>query len=398
MKAVATGLLVAMALLFALSTWAIHAIDPRFAWVQAFAEAALVGGLADWFAVTALFRHPLGLPIPHTAIIPLKKDRLGNALGAFLRGNFFTPSVVARRLDRLDAARLAARVLGSKESTGRFRRALVSIATQLAETPAADALGARLKAGVARRLRRIQIAPILGAVLDSALIEGRHMPLLDSLIQWAARTLDSQEALIRTMVQERTAWLLRLLSVDERLANAIVEGLRGLLADIAQDPEHPVRRKAEAALANLAFDLRHVPETQAKVEAAWAEMLDNPAVAAFLDRLWGEAKDGLSTVLEGDATGELAGRMAEALETDARLAEAVNALARRAVVAFVRDHGDAIAGLVSDTVRAWDTRTVTEKIEAAVTRDLQYIRLNGTLIGGTIGVVLHAILVLTGAH
>ncbi|MFN3591270.1 MAG: DUF445 domain-containing protein [Thermaurantiacus sp.] len=398
MKAVATGLLVAMAVMFALSTWAIHNLDPAFAWVQAFAEAALVGGLADWFAVTALFRHPLGMPIPHTAIIPNKKDQIGDALGTFLRENFFTPSVVARRLERFDAAGLAARFLTSEESGGRVKRAVVSIAGQLAETPAADALGDRVKAGVANRLRRLQVAPILGSILDAALVEGRHMPILDSLVQWGARTLDSQESLIRGMVQERTAWLLRLLNVDERVANAIVDGLRGLLDDIAGDPHHPVRRKAEAGLANLAFDLRHLPETQERVQRAWEDILDNPAVADWIDRLWGEAKEGLKNLIEGEATGEMAGRISEALSTDPRLADAVNALARRAVVGVVKDHGDAIVGLVSDTIRAWDAQTVTEKLEAAVTKDLQYIRLNGTLIGGTIGVVLHAILVVFDAH
>lgn len=398
MKAVATGLLVAMALLFAASTWAIHHVDPAFAWVQAFAEAALVGGLADWFAVTALFRHPLGVPIPHTAIIPNKKDRIGDALGTFLRENFFTPSVVARRLERFDAAGLAARFLTSEESGGRVKKAVVSIAGQLAETPAADALGERVKAGIASRLRRLQVAPILGSVLDSALVEGRHLPVLDSLVQWGARTLDSQEGLIRAMVQERTAWLLRLLNVDERVANAIVDGLRGLLSDIAGDPGHPVRMKAEAGLANLAFDLKHLPETQAKVQQAWEDILDNPEVAAWIDRLWGEAKEGLKGLIEGEATGEMAGRISEALTTDQRLADAVNALARRAVVGVVKDHGDAIVGLVSDTIRGWDAQTVTEKLEAAVTKDLQYIRLNGTLIGGTIGVVLHAILVAFNAH
>jgi uncharacterized membrane-anchored protein YjiN (DUF445 family) len=398
MKAVATGLLVAMAALFAASTWAIHNVDPAFAWVQAFAEAALVGGLADWFAVTALFRHPLGVPIPHTAIIPNKKDRIGDALGAFLRENFFTASVVARRLERFDAASLIAGFLTSPESGGRVKRGIVSIASQLAETPAADALGQRVKAGIASRLRSIQIGPILGSVLDATLTNGRHIPMLDSLVQWAARTLDSQEGLIRRMVQDRTAWMLRLINVDERVANAIVDGLRGLLDDIAGDPEHPVRMKAEAALANLAFDLRHMPETRDKAQRAWEDLLDNPAVAEWIDRLWGEAKTGLRNLVEGEATGELAGRIADALTTDQRLADSINALARRGVVGVVHDHGDAIVGLVSDTIRAWDAKTVTDKLEAAVTKDLQYIRLNGTLIGGTIGVILHAILVATGAH
>ena len=382
-----------MALLFLLSTWAIGAVDPRFVWVQAFSEAALVGGLADWFAVTALFRHPLGIPIPHTAIIPQNKDRIGDALATFLRENFLTPQIVARRLDRFDAGGMLAGFLERPASGGRVRKGLGKLIGQLSDTPAAGQIGARLRDGAMLKLRETDISPLLGKMLEAMVDKGRHQPVIDGLIDWAGRTLDSQEGLIRAMVEERTAWLLRLVNVDERVADELVGGLRGLLADMAADANHPVREKADRAIANLIFDLKHMPETQAKVERVKLELLDNPAVGEWVEGLWAKAKDSLRTLFEGEGAGEITANMAKALRDDPALGNAINQLARRAIVGVVADHGDSIVALVSDTVKGWDAATVTDKLEGAVSRDLQYIRLNGTLIGGSIGVLLHAILV-----
>jgi uncharacterized membrane-anchored protein YjiN (DUF445 family) len=394
LRGIATGLLVAMAALFFASTWAMTSLHPGFVWVQAFAEAALVGGLADWFAVTALFRHPMGLPIPHTAIIPKSKDRIGEALAQFLKENFLTPMNVARRLEGFDASATLAGVLERPASGGRVRRGLSRLLGQLSDTPAAGAIMQRLQDGTAARLRDLEISPLLGRMLAAMIADGRHRPLIDELIGWAARTLDSQEGLIRAMVEERTAWVLRLVNVDERIANELVGGLRGLLTDLATDPYHPVREKADRALENLAFDLQHMPETREKVERMKRELLDNPAVGDWLEGLWARMKDGLRRMLDGDGLSGIGEAMASSLRADPALSAAVNQLARRAVVGTVADHGDAIVSLISDTVKGWDAATITDKLEGAVLRDLQYIRLNGTLIGGTIGLVLHAMLVL----
>lgn len=397
MRAIATGLLILMAVVLFAATWAMRAVHPQFVWVQAFAEAALVGGLADWFAVTALFRHPMGIPIPHTAIIPNSRDRIGEALAAFLKENFLTPMNVARRLDGFSAAATLANLLERPSSGGRVRKGLGQLVTQLSETPAAAAVMQRLQEGAATRLRDLEISPLIGRMLEAMIADGRHRPLIDGLIGWAGRTLDSQEGLIRAMVEERTSWLLRLVSADQRIASELVNGLRGLLADLADNPDHPVSEKADRALENLAFDLQHVPEVRAKVERAKRELLRNPAVADWLEGLWAQAKEGLLRMLQGQGMHDIGAAMARSLREDPTLAGAVNQLARRAVVGTVADHGDAIVALVSDTVKGWDAQTITDKLEGAVLRDLQYIRLNGTLIGGTIGLALHAGLVLAGA-
>lgn len=385
-----------MAALLGLSTWAMHAVHPQWVWAQAFAEAALVGGLADWFAVTALFRHPMGIPIPHTAIIPKSKDRIGEALATFLKTNFLTPVNVARRLEGFDAANALAGMLERPASGGRVRRGLSNLMTQLAETPAAAAVMKRLQDGASARLRDLEISPLLGRMLEAMIADGRHRPVIDQLIAWAARTIDSQEGLIRTMVEERTSWVLRLVNVDERIANELVNGLRGLLADLSADPDHPVREKADLALSNLAFDLQHMPETREKVERVKRELLANPAVADWLEGLWSRAKEGLLRMTGGEGLSEIGEAMARSLREDPQLGTAVNQLARRAVVGTVADHGDSIVKLVSETVKGWDAATITDRLEGAVLRDLQYIRLNGTLIGGLIGLALHAALVLAG--
>lgn len=397
LRRMATGLLILMGLLFLGATWATVHIHPAFVWLQAFAEAALVGGLADWFAVTALFRHPMGLPIPHTAIIPRSKDRIGETLAGFLKDNFLTPRNVARRLDDFDAAAMLAAMLERPASGGRVRRGLMRLGEQLAETPAAAAIFRRLQEGTLTRLRDLDVSPLLGRMLEAAIADGRHRPMIDELILWAGRTLDSQEGLIRAMVEERTAWVLRLVNVDERIADELVGGLRGLLADLAADPRHPVREKADKALANLAFDLQHMPETQAKVERVKRDLMASPALADWLEGLMARLKDGMKGLGQGAFARDIALAMATTLREDPALPAAVNQLARRAIVGTVADHGDRIVGLVSETVKGWDAGTISEKLENAVLRDLQYIRLNGTLIGGSIGLLLHAVLVLAGA-
>jgi uncharacterized membrane-anchored protein YjiN (DUF445 family) len=268
--------------------------------------------------------------------------------------------------------------------------------TQLAETPAAAAVMKRLQDGASARLRDLEISPLLGRMLEAMIADGRHRPVIDQLIAWAARTIDSQEGLIRTMVEERTSWVLRLVNVDERIANELVNGLRGLLADLSADPDHPVREKADLALSNLAFDLQHMPETREKVERVKRELLANPAVADWLEGLWSRAKEGLLRMTGGEGLSEIGEAMARSLREDPQLGIAVNQLARRAVVGTVADHGDSIVKLVSETVKGWDAATITDRLEGAVLRDLQYIRLNGTLIGGLIGLALHAALVLAG--
>jgi uncharacterized membrane-anchored protein YjiN (DUF445 family) len=396
-KVVATGLLLAMAIVFV----AARAFEPAHHWlgyVKSFAEAAMVGGLADWFAVTALFRHPLGLPVPHTAIIPRNKDRIGEALANFLRENFLTPSVVARRMRNIDVAAAAGRFLQTPAGEGtRIRAGASRLIANIFESLDDERLGGIVKSAISTRLRAMEVSPLLGHALASAINEDRHLPMLEAAIRWMARALDANEPLIRDMVHNKANWVLKLAALDTKLADAVIDGLRKLTAEMSTDPAHPVRRKVEEALAQLANDLQTRPETRERVEAMKEQLLENRSVSLWLDTLWQKGREGViraarnpDAVLAGKM-GEILKSMGTTLEQDPRTRIAINRFARRAVVGMAASYGSSIVKLVSETIRGWDARTVTARLEAAVGRDLQYIRINGTLVGGLVGLALHGL-------
>src|SRR3954449_12283358 len=397
MKVVATGLLVVMAAVFAAAR-AFEAHYPGLGYVKAFAEAAMVGGLADWFAVTALFRHPLGLPIPHTAIIPRNKDRIGEALAGFIRENFLIPSVVARRMQRLDVASAAGRFLQTPAGEGtRIRAGASRLIADVFESLDDERLGGIVKGAISTRLRNMEVAPLLGHALASAINDERHVPMLEAAIRWTARALDANEQLIRDMVRKKANWVLKLAGLDEKLADAIIDGLKKLTAGMWPDPAHPVRIKVEEALAQLANDLQTKPETRERVEAIKEQLLDNRSVGLWIDTLWQKGREAIiraarnpDAVLAGKL-GEILRSMGGTLERDPRIRAAINQFARRATVGMAASYGASIVKLVSETVRGWDARTVTARLEDAVGRDLQYIRINGTLVGGLVGLILHVI-------
>ena len=400
MRLIATGLLVLMAAVF-LTARALGPVHPAIGFVRAFAEAAMVGGLADWFAVTALFRRPLGLPIPHTAIVPRNKDRIGDTLAAFLRDNFLVPRVVARRMGRLDMAAAAGRWLAQPMGgDGRLRRGASRLFADLLDAFDQERLGGMVKQTMGNRLRALDIAPLLGQALEAAIANDRHLPLMNGMIRWAGRTLAANEAMIRTMVHERAGSIMRWTGLDETLANKIIDGLNQMLADMAEQSDHPLRAKAEEGLRTLAADLQSDPAMQARVEGLKREIIDNPAMQRWLDGLWESARRGLMRLARDPMTGR-GGRLGEAmqqlghtLQTDLELRATINRFIRRTTVGITARYGDGIVQLVSETVRGWDTRTITRRLENAVGRDLQYIRINGTIVGGLVGVALHAVDVL----
>jgi uncharacterized membrane-anchored protein YjiN (DUF445 family) len=394
MRLFATGMLVLMAAIF-LAANSFDETYPALGFVKAFAEAAMVGGLADWFAVTALFRHPLGLPIPHTAIIPRNKERIGETLANFLRDNFLTPSVVARRMRSVDIAGAIGRFLANPPPEGRLREGGSRLIADLLEALDQERLGGMVKSAVGGRMRSLEVSPLLGKTLEAAITEDRHVPILDGIVTWVGRTLDANEDIIRAMVHQRAGWIMRLAGLDERLAEAIIDGLRRLTIDMAVDPHHPLRAKAEEGLATLAWDMQFDAETRGKVEGWKNEIIANKAVGDWVEGLWENVRAGLLKAAR-DPERAMAGKFGEALkqlgetlQQDGRLKKAINQFARRAVVGTVATYGSGIVTLVSDTIRGWDARTITGRLENAVGRDLQYIRINGTLVGGLVGLIIH---------
>jgi uncharacterized membrane-anchored protein YjiN (DUF445 family) len=400
MRLFATAMLAGMAAIFIVATRLDH-IHPAWGFVRAFAEAGLVGGVADWFAVTALFRHPLGIPIPHTAIVPRNKDRIGDALAQFLKDNFLTPSVVARRMRSVDVAGAIGRFLAQPPGEGRLREGGSRLLADILEALDQERLGGMVKTMLAARMRAIDIAPLLGQTLEAAITKERHVPMVDGIVTWAGRTLDANEDLIRDMVHQRAGWIMRMAGNDEKLGDAIVDGLRKLTIDMAVDPHHPLRAKAEEGLARLAAGLQHDTEIMAKVEDWKNEMIENEAVSGWLGGVWEKSRAGLlKAARDPDAAlagkfGEALRQLGETLQQEPRLKRTINQFARRSTVGAVATYGDGIVTLVSETVRGWDARTISDRLEGAVGRDLQYIRINGTLVGGLVGLVIHSADLLT---
>lgn len=399
MRRTASGLIVLMAALF---LWSGRYLDVHPAWgyLHAFAEAAMVGGLADWFAVTALFRRPLGLPIPHTAIIPENKDRIADTMAGFLRDNFLTPAVVGRRMGSMNLAQAVGSYLADPRATqdSRIRAGAGELAVEVLESLDPERLGTQVRTGLKTQLAKLEVAPLLGGMLDAMIADGRHRPLIDKIIRWAGLVLEDNETLVRDMVHKRANAVLRFTGLDERLANSVLDGLYKLLAEVLVDPDHPLRSKIEEGLQDLAHGLREDTEMRERIERMKQELLENPAIGDWWQGVWERLRANLIESIRSsngstghDYIGETLGELGAALRDDERLQRQVNRFARRTAVGVATRYGDQIVRLVSETVKRWDAQTITDRVESAVGRDLQFIRINGTLVGGLVGMTIHTL-------
>ena len=398
MRIAATGTLALMAVIFVL-TLDLEARHPAWGYVHAFSEAAMVGGLADWFAVTALFRRPLGLPIPHTAIIPENKDRIADTMAQFLRENFLIPQVVARRMQTMNIAGAAGDYLADSqhERSPRIGPGAGELFAEILEALDPERLGGEVRSGLSAQIEKIDIAPLLGKLLGNMIADDRHLPLIDAMVRWAGLSLEDNEDLVREMVHRRANALLRFTGLDERVANSVIDGLYKLLAEVLVDRDHPLRGKLQEGLESFAHDLQHDAAMRTKVEELKRELLKNPALAEWWMGVWERLRTGMirmarSPDSQGAIAGQLSGAVGElgrALKSDPRLQRQINRFARRTMVGVATRYGGQIVRLVSETVKRWDATTITGRIEGAVGRDLQFIRINGTLVGGLVGMAIH---------
>lgn len=403
MRWTATGMLAAMAVLFIATHGLATTGHSAWGYVHAFAEAAMVGGLADWFAVTALFRHPLGLPIPHTAIIPENKDRIADTMAAFLRENFLTPAVVARRMAGMNIAKAAGEFLAASPERGgvddrsRITSGAAEMLAEVLESLDPDRLGNQVRSGLAGQLAKLDIAPLAGRMIETTMADKRHQPLIDGFVRWAGLTIEDNEDTLRDIIHQRVAGVLRWAGIDKTISSSVLDGLYKLLAEVLVNPDHPLRGKIEEGLAKLGQDLQHDPETRAKVEEMKRDLIANPAVAVWWTGVWERIRQSLIRRARDPESGmgeEMRNMLAElgqALQADERLQHQINRFARRTMVGVATRYGDQIVRLVSETVKRWDARTITDRVEGAVGRDLQFIRINGTLVGGLVGMTLHFI-------
>jgi uncharacterized membrane-anchored protein YjiN (DUF445 family) len=332
----------------------------------------------------------------------MNKDRIADTMAVFLRTNFLTPAVVARRMQGFNLAASAGNLLVEQRRGGRtrFREGAANLVADLLESLDEEQFGGLVKSGLRKQLAQLNLAPLLGQLLQTAIADRRHLPVLDSFIRWAALTIEANEDLLRDIIHSRANALLRWTGLDDRVANAILDGIYKLLAETLVVPDHPIRGKIEEGLETLAHSLLHDPEMHDKVARLKEELLANPAIAAWLDGMWERGRAGLlravrnpEKVMAG-SFGVSIEQLGRVLLEDARLQLLINRFARRTLVGGVSRYGDEIVRIVSETVKRWDAHTVTGRIEGAVGRDLQFIRINGTLVGGLVGVAIHLIDVL----
>jgi uncharacterized membrane-anchored protein YjiN (DUF445 family) len=387
--------LVLLALMAALFLLTVDRPEAWAGWVQAFAEAGMVGALADWFAVVALFRHPLGVPIPHTAIIPRRKNEIGENLARFVAEHFLHPDVVRAKLESVNLARNAA--LWLKSPRGRER------VQELGVGATRWVLGALHEARVrqfigrlgSRELARFDVAPLLGRALDWLVNGGRHQDVLTQSLRFAVVALNDNRDRIRDNVRRGSPWWLPGF-IDDRILVQMLDRIETLLLEMSLDPDHPLRGDFNDWVERWAFALQNDPEYRRWGEALKQDLLANEALQDYLYRLWADIVGGLETDLadpDSRFSAELA-RMTESLagelESDPEVQDWVNRWLVALAVTAVDENRMAIASLISDTVRSWDAFETSERIEQAIGRDLQFIRVNGTLVGGLVGLLIHS--------
>ncbi|MCX5212737.1 DUF445 domain-containing protein [Kitasatospora sp. NBC_00240] len=402
MKAIATGLLGFASLVFALATWAKAAGAGAWAgYLAAAAEAGMVGALADWFAVTALFRRPFGLPIPHTAIIPTKKDAFGKSLGDFVGDNFLSGQVVRRRLAALGIARRLGEWLAAPGSAERVTKEASAALRGLLEVLRDEDVQAVVSEAVTRRASATSVAEPMGRMLGKVVADGGHHGVVDLV---AVRVHDwlteNHEEVVQRVTQKTPGWTPRF--IDHQVGERVYKELMRFVTDIRDDPQHPARGAVDNFLADFAAELQRDPETIARVERAKAELLARAEVQDLIASTWAAVRSLVMTAAEEEDS-QLRLRITRGvrdfgarLATDTRLQVKADSWLQDAAQYVVDTYRDEITSLISDTVAGWNAEDASRKIEANVGRDLQFIRINGTVVGALAGLLIHTVAVALG--
>lgn len=402
MKLIATGLLVFAAVVFVVCViWQSNGAPGWVGYVKATAEASMVGALADWFAVTALFRHPMGVPVPHTAIIPSKKDSLGASLGEFVQGNFLTGTVLTDKLRQVDVSHRIGEYIGDPDNARKLGNNLGHALEVGAEIMNDDDVHDAFDNIVVKRVRSTSAAPLVAKLIDVAVEGGNHQHMMTAGLKALSTFLEENRAVFRLKVaQESPDWVPSF--VDDRIFEKMFNGVQSFITDVSEDENHQLRNDFDARIREYAEQLRTDPEAAAKIDAIKLDVLDHPAVRNWSQTAWATIKTQIIDMandpdsdLRQSVDGTIA-RTGRLLQTDEALRAKVNGWIERAVLYVVEQYKDDIADLISGTVARWDTKETSRKIETLVGRDLQFIRINGTVIGALAGLLIYTFAQLIG--
>ncbi|MGH8807431.1 MAG: DUF445 domain-containing protein [Noviherbaspirillum sp.] len=393
-RRLATGLLIAMAVLFVIA----RLLQPDYlylSFVSAFAEAAMVGALADWFAVTALFRSPLGLPIPHTAIIPRNKDRIGDSLSDFLEHNFITQEIIRDELRKIDFAGAAAIWLARPDNSLAISRQIVRGIPALLRVVEDDDVRQFIQNRLATTLEHTKFAPVVAEILSVLVASNHHQVLFDHMIGVAARALEHNKDYIRWKIHENSPrWLPK--AIDDRFYRRLLDVIQSTL-DEMRDEDSEWRTRFQHLADDFIHQLRTSPEYEEKLTAVLGDVLGHPLVRNYTIEVWHDVKarliadaaspDSRMVARLEDALSSLSEDLLRDEKVQRKLNQWIRIFATEAIVA----RREMIADLVARVIRKWDADTMSRKLELQVGKDLQYIRINGTLVGGMVGLVLHAV-------
>jgi len=395
MRVVALSLLLFAAVVFI----ATRNRDGAWGFVNTTAEAAMVGALADWFAVTALFRHPLGIPIPHTAIIPKRKDTLGQSLEEFVTGNFLTEDAARERVVAADVSGRLGRWLTHEQHSARVVTEVARASSHALSAVKGEDVRDFVEHTLLPRLEHEPMSPVAGHLLESVVSDGAHHGLVDLALVEAHAWLTANADTVAMIVADRAPWWTPSW-LDDKVIERVHREALAWVVDVRDHPDHRARRALDDLLSTLANDLQHDPDTMARAEALKVRVIGHPQVAGSAVAVW----DALRTALLGalaDADGPLRRRGVEALSDfgerlvdDPEMRERVDGFAADAVGFVVSTYGHEIAKVISQTVDRWDGKEAAERIELHVGRDLQFIRINGTIVGGLAGLAIHTLNVL----
>ncbi len=398
-KIFVTGLLVLAAAIFLACSWWQSQPGATPAWVgfvRAAAEAGMVGGLADWFAVTALFRHPMGLPIPHTALIRRKKDQLGDSLSQFVGDNFLNAELITSKVREAKLPEWLGKWLSEGENADKVSREAGKLTTNIVRAIDAQEAEQLIQTHLIDKAAEPIWGPPLGRTLDSLIDEGKLEPAVDEVVTWAKNKIDESEDSIVTLINDRMpTWAPRF--ARQLVGEKVFREMASFIREVEADPQHPARKSIRKGLRQLAYDLQFDGTMISRVEDWKADVRGSRAVQALPGLLWEKGSSGLIAAAEDpDSTlrqkiVELCVRWGENIQSDDELRTSLDRRINSAVEFLANNYSSEVTGIISETIARWDADEASEKIELMVGKDLQFIRLNGTVVGALAGLVIYTV-------
>jgi uncharacterized membrane-anchored protein YjiN (DUF445 family) len=400
-KALATLVLAGTLTLFIAARSLLH-IHPMFGFIAAFAEAATIGGLADWYAVVALFRRPLGLPIPHTAIIRSNQHRIADKLGEFIEVHFLEPGPVEAKLREVDFASFIADWLGERKRSEDLARFLLRLLPEALSASETSGLKTFVTRRVMTQLQSINLAPLAAGTLRAFIEEGRHQGLLDDLLRAVHGALTKADTMtaIRARIRDELPTLLKLYRADAFLVKKIVASATAFFDDVRNDPDHPFRGEFDRMMLSFVERLSSDPAYAGRIDALKRDLLARPELGDLAKTVWSNVQSFIQRSAAGEShvlQQHLANVFVEAgaaLAADAEMRAEINQGLVAVLRSFIAGQKSGVSSFISDQVKAWDMRQLISLIEINIGEDLQYIRFNGSLIGGLAGLVLYSLEVL----